>query len=199
MAHVYWPSETLHVRPSYPPSLIFSVMAYGRGRSYGRRRSYRRRPRFTPRFTRKRGRVTRFRRRRPRMTPNRVRRISARKCWDTQEGTDDAGTTGEGLRFTAGTTYILNCPTYLYQSAAPSLEGRRHHRNRQKIFFRGVKENVFISAKLHVTWRRVVFLSHDRFDSAVPIVEPGSSGVPYMLRNLRPQDPPPVWCNTGNW
>jgi hypothetical protein len=88
----------------------------------------------------------------------------------------------------------MNCPSYLLPI---STEGTpvisttsRYTRKRQEIFFRGIKERVFISANLSVIWRRVVFLTHERFSFAQPLVGVTQDGhPPYWRRNIRTFDP----------
>lgn len=131
-----------------------------RQRRFGRRKGYRPTRRKAGFRSRK------PRRRTTRMSAKRVRFITARKKFDTRVGSVDAATAPTSLKYVAGSTYILSCPTHLDSQVTGDT---RYERAQQEIFFRGVKERIFISAKLHVTWRRVVFFSHDRFVVGMPI------------------------------
>lgn len=127
-----------------------------------------------------------YRKRGGRVSNRRILSVSSRKKYDHRLGSVTPGTLPMQLPYLAGSTYILSCPTYLEAFGNDS----RYERDRQEIFFRGISERVFLSVRLHVTWRRVVFWSHERFVAAQPIlVDPPTIQGRYYRRNLRPIAP----------
>lgn len=151
--------------------------------NYRRRRSYRSKLRYRRRSYPAR----RWRRSRPRVSRRRILQVSSRKKFDTQLGSQSSSPTlPTSLQLRIGATYVLSCPTFLPAPVEGIVnEEGRYRRARQEVFFRGVSERIFWTAAVHMTWRRVVFYSHERFDIARPItVTNPNTNNPFLRRNL---------------
>src|SRR5699024_7907566 len=63
-------------------------------------------------------------------------------------------------------------------------------REQDQVFFRGVKERVFISATEPIMWRRVVFWQNQRWAVSTPFygAHP-QTGNPFRIRNMFPMRP----------
>lgn len=126
----------------------------------------------------------RIMRRRPVASRRRIANVASRKKHDTQLGATNATDPPGQQVLRLGSEYILSCPTYLPMQDTDA--DSRYVRERQDVFFRGVRENIFLSVTVHTSWRRVCFYSHQQFDVAKPIPD-ASAG--YTRRNLNPFHP----------
>ena len=69
--------------------------------------------------------------------------------------------------------FVLYCPSYLPRQQAPKEIARRDHlREQSNVFYRGVKEEVFLSASRPLFWRRVVFYMALRLKWRGPFMRP---------------------------
>lgn len=164
------------------------------------RRSFRRSRRFGRSYA-KTGRSTGFRRyrrrytRRPtyrrRMTSKKVRNIAAAKKYDTMLGATGVGEipVPSSLSIPAGSTYMIWCPTYRPHDEASN----PHHRNSQRVFWRGVRERVLLSASFELTHRRVCFWSYRRFEEAVPYQDEAEDVWRRPLRTITPDGSPDLF------
>lgn len=164
-------------------------MAYrrypARRSSQRRRKSYR--SRAIALFRRRRYPARRLRRSRPRVSRRRILQVASRKKFDTQLGsTSSVPTVPTQLQLRIGATYVLSCPTFLPAPVEGIVnEEGRYRRARQEVFFRGVSERIFWTTAVHMTWRRIVFYSHERIEVARPItVTNPNTNNPFLRRNL---------------
>lgn len=162
-------------------------MAYrrypARRTNYRRRRYRRSRLRFRRGTTFRR----RVRRSRPRVSRRRILQVASRKKFDTQLGsTSSVPTVPTKLQLRIGATYVLSCPTFLPAPVEGIVnEEGRYRRARQEVFFRGFSERIFWTTAVHMTWRRIVFYSHERIEVARPItVTNPNTNNPFLRRNL---------------
>lgn len=127
------------------------------------------------------------------MRASRVRRVAARKKSDHAVGSfeDTVPVVSNSVLTGPGHVYVLYCPTWMPRQLAPKDIPRRDHlREQSNIFYRGVKESVYLSASENCFWRRVVFRSRDQIDNAAPLY--GShpvTGNPFRIRNMQTFDP----------
>lgn len=123
----------------------------------------------------------------------RVRRLAAKKKSEHSVGSfeETYPVVSQSVLTGPGHVYVLYCPTYLPRQTVPKEISRRDHlREQSKIFYRGVRENVYVSASENCFWRRVVFYSSEEIDAAVPLY--GSHPVtsnPFRIRNMQTFDP----------
>lgn len=154
-----------------------------------RRRAPVRRRRVTRsrRFPSRRRRVVGRRRpRSSRVSARRILQVSSIKKHDTQLGSNSINITPVAADLNDGNNYFLWVPTYLpdYDEDVGESDFRRE---RSSVFFRGVRENVFISTAISLTWRRVCFWTHERLAVAKPIeAVPGPEGHIALRRPLVP-------------
>lgn len=111
------------------------------------------------------------------MTNRRVRDVASTKKSDTQVGRttaeDDPATPNTAANLHFGQNYFLWSPSYMEQNVASGAHENRTIRDRQRIYFRGVRDNVFLTTSAPVMWRRVVFFMH------MPVV----AAQPYIITN----------------
>ena len=90
----------------------------------------------------------------------RVRRLAARKKSDHSVGavSDLMPLNSNVVLSGPENVFVLYCPSYLPRQQAPKEIARRDClREQSNVFYRGVKEEVFLSASRPLFWRRVVF------------------------------------------
>ena len=102
----------------------------------------------------------------------RVRRLAARKKSDHSVGavSDLMPLNSNVVLSGPENVFVLYCPSYLPRQQAPKEIARRDHlREQSNVFYRGVKEEVFLSASRPLFWRRVVFYMALEAEVARPI------------------------------
>lgn len=153
----------------------------GRRRTYGFRRSFRS------------GRYRRGGLRRGGMRSSRVRRIAATKKSDHSVGSfeNTVPVVSNSVLTGPGMVYCLYSPTYMPRQLVPKDIPRRDHlREQSNIFFRAVKEEVFLSVSEPCFWRRIVFYYANEITEAAPLygAHP-ATGNPFRIRNMATIDP----------
>ncbi|QIR82210.1 capsid protein [Chicken virus mg7_41u] len=144
-----------------------------RPRRYRRKFSQARRSYASRRGRTGRGGGRRFRKRGTMTSARRIRDVASTKKRDLQVGRttaeDDLEVDNTTATLRIGHQYYIWCPSYLEQNVqSTGAHEDRHKRNRRRIFFRGIKDNVFITATSPIMWRRVVFWMNDQFLPAQP-------------------------------
>lgn len=120
----------------------------------------------------------------------RVRRLAAKKKSDHAVGaaSDDMPLQSNVTLSGPQNVFVLYCPTYLPRQQAPkSIPRRDHLREQSNVFFRGVREKVFLSAAVPMFWRRVVFYMSEEFEPSRPIypAHPATGNL-FRVRNMVP-------------
>ena len=123
----------------------------------------------------------------------RVRRLAARKKSDHSVGavSDLMPLNSNVVLSGPENVFVLYCPSYLPRQQAPKEIARRDHlREQSNVFYRGVKEEVFLSASRPLFWRRVVFYMALEAEVARPIYAAHpSTGNLFRVRNMLPFRP----------
>lgn len=123
----------------------------------------------------------------------RVRRLAARKKSDHSVGavSDLMPLNSNVVLSGPENVFVLYCPSYLPRQQAPKEVARRDHlREQSNVFYRGVKEEVFLSASRPLFWRRVVFYMALEAEVARPIyASHPSTGNLFRVRNMLPFRP----------
>ena len=115
------------------------------------------------------------------VSARRILQVSSTKKHDTQLGSNSTDLNPTGADLFDGINYFLWAPSYLpdYDEDVGESEFRRE---KQTIFFRGVRENIFLSTAISLTWRRVCFWTHERLAVGKPIEAVAGPGGNIALR-----------------